>query len=665
VCKPQLPCITAKPPKFFKNSEGMPILIATVMGLQHALAMLGGIITVPLVATYSTPFKPTGAPGAEDTLNTPETAQYLVAASLITCGLLSLIQIIQIPLPGGYYIGTGMISVVGTSFVFLPIAEQALKDMVADGFTGREAYGKLLGTCMVATWLEVGLSFLKPSMIRKLFPPLVSGVCVICIGLPLTGTGLKYWGGGVWCQEHFDERAYDSGRMFGGAPPSCSGNGEVKLPYGSPEYFGLGASCFFMMIFVECFGNPFMKNCNVVISLIFGYIVASFAQLSPDHPKAVDFGADCTVFGNPFNPCDIDGSGTLDYVTSAKMDIAPAFTFLWVETFPIGFYGPAFVPILIGMLASTIETVGDIHASADASKLREDNMTDEEYEKTVDERVQGGLLADGLNTFAAAWMTQLPNTTYSQNNGVISLTNCGSRAAGIACCLWLIFFGVFAKVAALITSIPDCVLGGVTTFLFANVVVSGIRIIASDADFMSGDRRARAILSISLGIGCGVAMKPGWIEPYLANSHMYGIWPKSSDCAQFCTPAIEAVEAAAATCVGPEGVDCGIFTDAATCEDTCGCVFTAAVEAAEAIASVCAADNPVIFNVQGPAQGAPTLNCGEWSGMRSVRDAIILILKTPNCIGPLLALVLNLVLPSTSTEAEQAIKQDERKETSA
>jgi len=642
VCKPQLPCFKAKPPKFFKNSEGMPILIATVMGLQHALAMLGGIITVPLVATYSTPFVPTGAPGAEDTLNTPETAQYLVASALITCGLLSLIQIIQIPLPGGYYIGTGMISVVGTSFVFLPIAENALKTMVADGFTGREAYGKLLGTCMVATWLEVALSFLKPSMIRKLFPPIVSGVCVLCIGLPLTGTGLKYWGGGVWCQEHFDERAFDcSGNAFCG-PPGCSGNGEVKLPYGSPEYFGLGASCFFMMLFVECFGNPFMKNCNVVISLIFGYIVASMAELSPEHPKAVAFGTDCSGVPAKFNPCDTDASGTLDYVTGAKMELAPAFTFLWVETFPIGFYGPAFLPILIGMLCSTIESVGDIRASADASKLREDCADEAEYEKTVDERVQGGLLADGLNTFAAAWMTQLPNTTYSQNNGVISLTNCGSRAAGIACCCWLIFFGVFAKVAALITSIPDCVLGGVTTFLFANVVVSGIRIIAEDKAFMAGDRRARAILSISLGIGAGVAMKPGWIEPYLANSFKFGILPKNDGCAEFCTTA---VAASAATCVGDDGVDCGVFTDEATCIDTATCAYTAAVEAVE---SVCAADGAVQWNNR-----AGTTNCGEWAGSRSFRDAIVLILKTPNAIGPLLALFLNLILPATETAAEE------------
>jgi hypothetical protein len=184
--------------------------------------------------------------------------------------------------------------------------------------------------------------------------------------------------------------------------------------------------------------------------------------------------------------------------------------------------------------------------------------------------------------------------------------------------------------------------GGVTTFLFANVVVSGIRIIAEDKAFMAGDRRARAILSISLGIGAGVAMKPGWIEPYLANSFKFGILPKNDGCAEFCTTA---VAASTATCVGDDGVDCGVFTDEATCIDTATCAYTAAVEAVE---SVCAADGAVQWNNR-----AGTTNCGEWAGSRSFRDAIVLILKTPNAIGPLLALFLNLILPATETAAEE------------
>ena len=131
--------------------------------------------------------------------------------------------------------------------------------------SGREAYGKLLGTCAVASLLEVGLSFVPAQHLKKIFPPIVSGVCIICIGAGLTGTGLKYWGGGVWCQEHFEERANDRFNAFAPAsadqfnkffgPPGCSGNGEIKLPYGSPEYFALGSSCFFMMVFIEYVGN--------------------------------------------------------------------------------------------------------------------------------------------------------------------------------------------------------------------------------------------------------------------------------------------------------------------------------------------------------------------------------------------------------------------------
>lgn len=47
-----------------------------------------------------------------------------------------------------------------------------------------------------------------------------------------------------------------------------------------------------------------------------------------------------------------------------------------------------------------------------------------------------------------------------RNNGVIAITRCASRAAGIACCIWLILFGCFEKFGACIASIPDCVLGG-------------------------------------------------------------------------------------------------------------------------------------------------------------------------------------------------------------
>lgn len=72
-----------------------------------------------------------------------------------------------------------------------------------------------------------------------------------------------------------------------------------------------------------------------------------------------------------------------------------------------------------------------------------------------------------------------PPLTEKQNNGVIALTRCANRKAGYACCFWLIVMGIFSKFAAALVAIPLAVLGGMTTFLFAAVAVSGIRIIST------------------------------------------------------------------------------------------------------------------------------------------------------------------------------------------
>lgn len=60
-----------------------------------------------------------------------------------------------------------------------------------------------------------------------------------------------------------------------------------------------------------------------------------------------------------------------------------------------------------------------------------------------------------------------PCVSMLQNNGVISLTGVASRWAGWGASFWLVLFGLLGKTGGLVLSIPDCVLGGATTFLFA------------------------------------------------------------------------------------------------------------------------------------------------------------------------------------------------------
>ncbi|KIJ23440.1 hypothetical protein M422DRAFT_159009, partial [Sphaerobolus stellatus SS14] len=91
------------------------------------------------------------------------------------------------------------------------------------------------------------------------------------------------------------------------------------------------------------------------------------------------------------------------------------------------------------------------------------------------------------------------------NNGVIAITRCANITAGRWCCFFLILFGVLGKISGVFLAIPNPVLGGVTTFLFASVVVSGARVLG----FNRFTRRERFILGASLSFGIADLLVPG------------------------------------------------------------------------------------------------------------------------------------------------------------
>ena len=116
----------------------MPVLLALLLGFQHALSMLAGVITPPIILA--------GQGGANFD---PNTAQYLVSTSLIVCGILSSVQITRLHIwRTPYYVGTGLISVVGTSFAIIPVATGAFAQMYATGYCPTGADGTKLGQCL-------------------------------------------------------------------------------------------------------------------------------------------------------------------------------------------------------------------------------------------------------------------------------------------------------------------------------------------------------------------------------------------------------------------------------------------------------------------------------------------------------------------------------------
>jgi uracil-xanthine permease len=460
--RPNLPFMKKadKPPPFFGLNDRMPVVLAVILGFQHALAMLAGIITPPLIMA-----------GAGGVNLDPEQTQYLVSTALIVSGLLSAIQITRFRiLKTPYYIGTGLISVVGISFAIIPVASGAFSQMYANGFCpSREdgtplpcpdAYGALLGTAACCSLLEILISFMPPRIILRVFPPIVTGPTVMLIGLSLISSGFKNWlGGSGLCADA------DPIDFYARCPDITAPH---ALPWGSAEYLGLGFSVFVTIILCERFGSPIMKSVSVVIGLLTGCIIA----------------AACGYF---------DRSG---------IDTAPAVSFIWVHTFKLSVYGPLVLPLMAVFIICACESIGDITACCDVSRLEVEGAI---YES----RIQGGVLADGINGLLAALATITPMTTFAQNNGVIALTRCANRSAGYCCCLFLVVAGVFAKFAASLVAIPSPVLGGMTTFLFTAVAVSGMAIIARGVPF---NRRNRFILTAGLALGYGATLVPNYFD---------------------------------------------------------------------------------------------------------------------------------------------------------
>lgn len=234
---------------FFGLNDKLPVVLAIILGFQHALAMLAGIITPPIILASSANFS-------------AATEQYLVSAALIVSGLLSAIQITRFHIyktpwvaafsqetqgqwdadsDCRYYIGTGLISVVGVSFATITIASSAFDQMYANGYCPTSAdgvkqpcpdgYGAFLGTAAVCALTEMLIAFIPPRIMLRIFPPLVTGPTVMLIGIGLIESGFEGWAGG-------------SGTcMAGSAAPAfyqlCPDiSAPHALPWGSAEFLG-------------------------------------------------------------------------------------------------------------------------------------------------------------------------------------------------------------------------------------------------------------------------------------------------------------------------------------------------------------------------------------------------------------------------------------------
>ena len=211
-----------------------PFIESIFVALQHVFACFVGIITPGLIIC-----------GALET--EPADTTFIISMSLFVSGIATFIQVRKIG-----PIGSGLLSVQGTSFAFLaPIITAGLA-VISNGGAATNALSIIFGLCFFGAFVEIFISrFLH--LANKIITPLVTGVVVSLIGLTLIKVGINSMGGGVAAQRN--------------------------ETFGSPTYLLISFLVLGIIIALNSTNNNFLRMSSVVIGLIVGYLVSIPAGL--------------------------------------------------------------------------------------------------------------------------------------------------------------------------------------------------------------------------------------------------------------------------------------------------------------------------------------------------------------------------------------------------
>ncbi|MEM9939325.1 MAG: nucleobase:cation symporter-2 family protein [Pseudomonadota bacterium] len=234
--------------------------------------------------------------------------------------------------------------------------------------------------------------------------------------------------------------------------------------YGSAQSWLLAGTVLVATLGLKFFGKGLFSTASILLGLLAGYVLAlalGLVDLSP--------------------------------VSNAGWVIIP-------EPFKFGFAlsGPAIVGFCFMGVVSAIETVGDVSGITEGGAGRD----------ATDKELTGATLADGVGTSIAAIFGSLPNTSFSQNVGLIAMTGIMSRHIVTCGAIFLILCGLLPKIGALITTIPIQVLGGGVIIMFGMVVSAALSILSA----VNWTQRNMLIFAVSLSLGFGLQLEPDALQ---------------------------------------------------------------------------------------------------------------------------------------------------------
>lgn len=360
----------------------------------------------------------------------------LLQNAMLVAGIVTLVQLFSIGPVGGK-----VPIIMGTSSGFIGVFNSVAASMGG----GVIAYGAIMGASILGGLFETVLGFfLKP--LRKFFPPVVTGTVVLSIGLSLISVGVNSFGGG-----------------------------NKSADFGSMENLMLALFVLIVILVVKHNTTGFLSSSAILVGIIAGYVAAF-------------------IMGLVLPTTGVNAEG-VEYTKAWVLNwgkVAQADWFALPELMPVKpvFDLRAILPVLIMFIVTAVETVGDISGVMVGGLDRE----------ATDSELAGGVMCDGLGSSFAAIFGVLPNTSFSQNVGLVTMTKVVNRLALATGAIFLVLCGLIPKLGALVSIMPQAVLGGAAVMMFSSIVISGIQLITRDPL----TPRNLSIISVALGLGYGI-----------------------------------------------------------------------------------------------------------------------------------------------------------------
>ena len=243
--------------------------------------------------------------------------------------------------------------------------------------------------------------------------------------------------------------------------------GSGASDYGSIRNITIALIITAVTLLLNHYGTKILSSASILIGMVAGYIL-------------------CIVIGIvDFSPVSNAAFITLPNVFGSAFSFSPSTIIHIVPS--------VLLPFIPAYLVSIISTVGNLRAINNISGIKDD-----------DTRIAHGVLSDGVGSLIAGILGAMPNTSFSQNVGLIPLTKVASRYVTMAAGIILVILGFFPKFSAIISSMPQVVLGGVGIVMFGTVAAAGIQTLTK----VEINNRNILIIATSIGLGLGVTFRP-------------------------------------------------------------------------------------------------------------------------------------------------------------